>query len=140
MSKKEKLIEGLNEDLANELGASILYMYQTATATGWDGEELREFLTPEIAGEMQHAAFLANKISMLGGNPTTKPTQHKCPATVREMLRYDLQLEREAIANYTKRAAEAEAVGEIGLKTKLEELIMDETDHAEQIQRILRGL
>jgi bacterioferritin len=140
MADKKKLIEGLNEDLANELGASILYLYQTSTATGWDGEELREFLTAEITGELQHAIFLADKIASLGGKPTTLPVQHKCPKDVKGMLKYDLKLEREAVANYQLRAAQAEEAGEYGLKLKLEELIVDETGHAEQIERILKGM
>lgn len=140
MADKKKLIEGLNQDLANELGASILYLYQTSTATGWDGEELREFLTAEITGEMQHAIFLAEKISQLGGKPTTVPKQHKCPKDVKGMLKYDLKLEHEAVENYRQRALQAEECGEIGLKIKLEELIVDETAHAEQMERILRGM
>ena len=99
MSNKKALIEALNRDLADELGASILYLYQTSTATGWEGEELREFLSPEITGEMQHAIFLAEKIAALGGKPTTQPSQHKSPKEVKAMLKYDLQLEREAIQN-----------------------------------------
>ena len=140
MSDKKKLIEGLNQDLANELGASILYLYQTSVATGWDGEELREFLTPEITGEMQHAIFLADKIASLGGKPTTQPVQHKCPKDVKGMLKYDLKLEREAMENYRIRAMQAEEAGEIGLKVKLEDLIVEETGHAEQIERILKGM
>src|SRR5262245_57499721 len=140
MADKKALLQGLNEDLANELGASILYLYQTSVASGWLGEELREFLTPEIAGEMQHAVFLAQKICALGGKPTTVPKQHKCPKDVKGMLKYDLKLEREAVANYQKRCMQAEEAGEIGLKVKLEELIVDETAHAEQIERILKGM
>ena len=48
-------------------------------------EELREFLTPEITGEMAHAIFLAEKIAALGGKPTTVPTQHKCPKDVKSL-------------------------------------------------------
>lgn len=140
MADKKALINGLNQDLANELGAAILYLYQTSTATGWDGEELREFLTAEINGEMQHAIFLAEKIAALGGKPTTMPTQHKCPKDVKSMLKYDLKLEREAIENYRQRAMQAEEVGEIGLKLKIEETILEETGHAEQIDRILKGM
>ena len=140
MTNKKGLIEGLNEDLANELGASILYLYQTSMATGWDGEELREFLSAEITGEMQHAVFLAEKIAALGGKPGTVPKQHKCPKDVKGMLKYDLKLEREAIANYHKRTIQAEEAGEFGLKIKLEELIVEETGHAEQIERILKGM
>jgi bacterioferritin len=139
-SDKKALIDGLNQDLANELGASILYLYQTSTATGWDGEELREFLSAEITGEMQHAIFLAEKIAALGGKPTTMPVQHKCPKDVKGMLKYDLKLEREAIEGYRQRAIQAEEAGEIGLKIKLEEIIVDETGHAEQIDRILKGM
>jgi bacterioferritin len=137
---KKALIDGLNQDLANELGASILYLYQTSTSSGWDGEELREFLTPEITGEMAHAIFLAEKIAALGGKPTTMPTQHKSPKDVKSMLKYDLKLERDAIEGYRQRCIQAEEAGEIGLKIKLEEIIMDETGHAEQIERILRGM
>ncbi len=141
MAKSKKaLIDGLNEDLANELGASILYLYQTSVATGWDGEELREFLAPEITGEMTHAIFLAQKIADLGGKPTTVPKQHRSPKSVKDMLKYDLKLELEAVENYRLRTIQAEEAGEIGLKIKLEEMILDETGHAEQIQRILKGM
>ncbi|HTK82215.1 MAG TPA: ferritin-like domain-containing protein [Bacteroidota bacterium] len=140
MADKKALLAGLNEDLANELGASILYLYQTSVATGWDGEELREFLTPEINGEMAHAVFLAEKIAALGGKPTTQPVQHKCPKDVKGMLKYDLKLEREAVENYRQRCMQAEEAGEIGLKIQLEGLIVDETTHAERIERFLRGM
>jgi bacterioferritin len=140
MSDKKALIEGLNKDLANELGASILYLYQTSVADGWDGEELREFLTPEITDELNHAIFLAEKIVALGGKPTTMPVQHKCPKDVKGMLKYDLKLEREAIEGYRRRCIQAEEAGEIGLKIRLEELLVEETGHAEKIERILRGM
>jgi bacterioferritin len=140
MADKKALIAGLNDDLANELGAAILYLYQTSTASGWEGEELREFLSPEVTGEMTHAIFLAEKIAALGGKPTTQPVQHKCPKDVKGMLKYDLKLEREAIEGYRKRCQQADEAGEIGLKLKLEEIIVDETGHAEQIERILRGM
>lgn len=136
----KKLIQGLNQDLANELGTAILYLYQSATATGWEGEELREFLTPEITGEMQHAIFLAEKIAALGGTPTTEPTQYKSPRDVKGMMKYDLKLEREAIENYRQHALQAEEAGEYGLKVKLEEIIVEETAHAEQLERILKGM
>jgi bacterioferritin len=140
MASKKALIDGLNEDLANELGAAILYLYQTSVATGWDGEELREFLAPEITDEMGHAAFLAEKIASLGGKPTTVPVQHKCPKSVKDMLKYDLKLELEAIEGYRRRVIQAEEAGEIGLKIKLEETLLEETGHAEKIQRILKGM
>ena len=54
--------------------------------------------------------------------------------------KYDLKLEREAISQYNLRCMQAEECGEIGLKLKLEEIILEETGHAEMIERILKGM
>lgn len=55
VADRQALINGLNQDLSMELGAAILYLFQTSTATGWEAEELREFLKDGINGEMGHA-------------------------------------------------------------------------------------
>lgn len=140
MADKSKLIAGLNEDLANELGTVILYLYQTSVAGGFDGEELREFLRGEITGELNHAIFLADKVVALGGDPTRTPTKFDTPKNVKGMLKYDWKLELDTIENYKKRAKQAEEVGDIGLKVKLEEMIVEETAHAEQLARILKAV
>jgi len=139
MSDKAKLIEGLNEDLSAELGAVILYLYQTSVALGFNGEELRELLRDEVTEELGHATFLADKIVALGGDPTTRPKEYKTPKDIKGMLEFDLKLEREAVEAYKKRAQQADEYGDLGLKVKIEELISDETDHVEKIERILRG-
>ena len=139
MSDKAKLIEGLNEDLSAELGAVILYLYQTSVALGFNGEELRELLRDEVTEELGHATFLADKIVALGGDPTTRPKEYKTPKDIKGMLEFDLKLEREAVEAYKKRAQQADEYGDLGLKVKIEELIADETEHVEKIERILRG-
>jgi bacterioferritin len=49
-----------------------------------------------------------------------------------------LTAERRAVADYTQRAKEADAFGDKGLAVQLENIIADETDHAEETARILR--
>jgi len=49
-----------------------------------------------------------------------------------------LAAEQEATANYTTRAKEAEAFGDKGLAVQLEDMVRDETEHAEETARILR--
>lgn len=134
---KAKLIEGLNQDLADELGTVCRYIEQAAMAVGMTGHEVREFVKEEIADEVRHAMFLADKIVALGGKPAVRPGVFRVVADPKAMLEHDLELERKAIANYTERAKQADAVGEIGLKVRLEDMIADETDHAEEIVRLL---
>ncbi|MEK7367834.1 MAG: ferritin-like domain-containing protein, partial [candidate division NC10 bacterium] len=83
------------------------------------------------------ALLQADKIVALGGTPAVKPAAVKELKEPKAMLEYDLELERQAIKDYTERAQQAEAAGEIGLKIRLEEIIADETDHAEEILRLL---
>lgn len=134
---KAKLIEGLNRDLADELGTVCRYIQQAAMAVGMAGQEVRAFVKAEVADEVKHALFLADKIVALGGTPAVKPAAFKELKDPTAMLKYDLELERQAIKNYAERARQAEAAGEVGLKVRLEEIIADETDHAEEIVRLL---
>jgi len=134
---KAKLVEGLNKDLADELATICRYIEQAAMAVGVTGHEVREFLKAEIPDEVKHASFLADKVVALGGRPVVRPAAYKVVDDPKAMLEYDLELERAAIKHYTERAQQAEAVGEIGLKVRLEEFIADETDHAEDIVRLL---
>ena len=76
---KDELIEKLNGDLADELGAIIQYTVYAARATGPYRPQLSQFFLAEVADEQLHAQFLANKIVSLGGKPTTVPPRSRCP-------------------------------------------------------------
>jgi bacterioferritin len=133
-----KLIARLNEDLAGELGAIIQYLTYAAKATGPYRPQLAQFFLAEVADEQLHARFLANKIVALGGEPTTIPRAVAPARTNREMLEAVLAAERRAIKDYTQRAREAEANRDKGLAVQLEDMVRDESGHAEETERILR--
>jgi bacterioferritin len=74
----------------------------------------------------------------LGGEPTTTPRPVPPARTNREMLEAVLEAERKARADYTRRAEEAEAFGDKGLAVQLENMVLDESNHTEETERILR--
>jgi bacterioferritin len=133
-----KLINRLNEDLANEFAAMIQYITYAAQVTGPYRPQLVDFFLKEVPDEQGHAQFLANKIVSLGGVPTTTPAPVASVETNKELLEAVLQAERKAVAGYEQRAKEAEAAGEKGLQVQLEDMVRDETGHAEEVERILR--
>lgn len=135
---KKGLISRLNEDLAGEFGAIIQYLTYAAKATGPYRPQLAQFFLAEVADEQTHARFLANKIVALGGQPTTQPRAVPAGASNREMLQAVLEAERRAIADYIQRAKDAEEFGDKGLVVQLEDMIRDESTHAEETERILR--
>ncbi|MFQ5418726.1 MAG: bacterioferritin [Anaerolineae bacterium] len=135
---KQTLINHLNEDLAGELSAIIQYLTYAAKATGPYRPQLAQFFLAEVADEQLHAQFLANKIVALGGEPATAPRPVPQAKTNREMLEAVLAAERQATADYTQRAREADAFGDKGLAVQLEDMVRDESGHSEETERILR--
>lgn len=136
MDKKE-LINKLNEDLSGELSAVIQYIIYAAKATGPYRPQLSQFFLAEVPDEQGHAQFLANKIVALGGEPTTEARPVPAADGNRAMLEAVLGAERRAIADYTQRASDAEAYGDKGLVVELEDMVRDESSHAEETARIL---
>ncbi|HEX2444829.1 MAG TPA: ferritin-like domain-containing protein [Vicinamibacterales bacterium] len=135
---KRALIERLNHDLAGEFGAVIQYVTYAAKATGPYRPQLAQFFLAEVADEQLHAQFLANKIVALGGEPTTTARPVPAARTNRAMLEAVLAAEKQATADYTERAKEAEAFGDKGLAVQLEDMVRDESGHSEETERILR--
>ena len=135
---KQRLIQGLNEDLNLELEAVLRYLYHSASATGLLGHELREELKADVVGEVNHAVFLADKITALGGELDINPSMPKKVRTAKEMMTIDIAAERQVIANYTRRIAQAEEYGDKGLVIRLEDMLAEETDHAEELERLGR--
>ena len=135
---KKNLIENLNEDLANELSAITQYITYAAKATGPYRPQLAAFYLAEVTDEQAHAQFLANKIVALGGEPTTTPAPVPAASSNQAMLKAVLAAERDAVKNYTSRAKEAEEFGDKGLAVQLEDMVRDESGHAEETERILR--
>lgn len=134
----QDLIEGLNEDLAYEYQAVVFYTVGAQLMTGADRPELKELFEAEIQDELTHAQFLASKIVGLGGEPVTEPKPVELGASNRERVELALQAEVDTIGRYQRRVEQAEAVGEIGLKIQLEDLIADETDHRDEMRMILK--
>src|SRR5690606_919768 len=109
-----------------------------AKVTGPYRPQLVEFFLQEVPDEQGHAQFLANKIVALGGTPTTTPQPVAEATDNKGLLEAILEAEHKAIEGYKERAKQAEEFGDKGLAVQLEDMVRDETEHAEETERILR--
>jgi bacterioferritin len=135
---KATLIQKLNDDLAGELCAITQYITYAAKVTGPYSPQLAQFFLEEVTDETGHAVFLAKKIVALGGEPTTQPRPVPEASSNREMLQAVLAEERKAVEAYGERAEQAAEFGDKGLAVQLDDMIADETEHAEETERMLR--
>ena len=134
---KQALVKALNEDLANEFQAIIMYTTYSAQVKGPQRLQLVGFFQSEIPDELGHAQFLSDKIVSLGGVPVTTPSPVPAVETPKEMLQRVLEAEQSATKGYTERTEQARDAGEVGLAIALEDLIVDETNHYEETKKLL---
>jgi bacterioferritin len=126
---REKMIELLNEDLAREYQAIIAYTVYSQVIKGAEYTDIARELEKHAAEELSHAIKIAKQIDYLGGKPGVVPKPVKTPDSAPDMLRADLENERETVANYRQRIRQAEAMGEFALSETLREIIVQEQDH-----------
>src|SRR3978361_1536066 len=99
---REQLIEYLNEDLSREYQAIIAYVNYSQVLTGAAYMNIADELAVHAAEELSHALKIANHIAYLGGMPSVTPKLVKTSKKAEEMLQFDLENERETIANYRR--------------------------------------
>jgi bacterioferritin len=131
------LLEGLNHALNREVTTFLRYMLQSAMIKGATWQPLRGMYAEEVQDEVGHALYLANQIVMLGGTPKLAPDLAPPPTSPPDMLRNDIEQEKIDVVGYTKLARLAEEAGLIALKMKMEEQAADESEHAQEMQRLL---
>ena len=126
---REKMVQLLNEDLAREYQAIIAYTVYSQVIKGAEYTDIARELEKHAAEELSHAIKIAKQIDYLGGKPAVVPKPVKTPASAPDMLRADLENERETVANYRQRIRQAEAMGEFALSETLREIIVQEQEH-----------
>jgi bacterioferritin len=126
---RERMVELLNEDLSREYQAIIAYTIYSQTIKGAAFNNIATELEGHASEELSHAILLARQIDYLNGTPVSVPKEVKTSDKAEDMLRFDLENERETIRNYRERIRQADAMGEFALGEVLRRIIEQEQDH-----------
>jgi len=82
---------------------------------------------------LSHALQIAKQIDYLNGTPVTTPKPVKTSDKAEDMLRFDLENEKETILAYRERIRQAEALGEFALSEVLRKIIAQEQEHLQDL-------
>jgi bacterioferritin len=126
---REKLIDLLNEDLSREYQAIIAYVNYSQVLKGAQYMNIAGELEVHATEELAHAIAVANHIDYLGGMPTVSPKPVKTSDKAEDMLRFDLENERETIRNYRRRVKQCDELNEFAIGESIREILMQEQDH-----------
>jgi bacterioferritin len=130
------LIKKLNEILAHEWTGVAQYAQQAFMVRGLWREAYAGFFNHGAEESFGHAKKIGEKIVALGGIPTIERNKVKQSDDLREMLEHALEFERTAVRHYAE-ALEL-AADDRPLVVLLEDLILEEQDGVDEIEKLLR--
>ena len=126
---RKQLIDHLNQDLAREYQAIIAYVNYSQVLKGAAYMNIADELAVHAAEELTHALKISNSIDYLGGMPTVEPKPVKTSEKAEDMLRFDLDNEKETIRQYRRRLKQCEELNEYALSETIRTILVDEQDH-----------
>ena len=136
MKGDERVIELLNEALRNELTATNQYWLHYRMLDNWGIGRLADYERHESIDEMKHADKLTVRILFLGGLPNFQMLGRlRIGETVEEILRSDLDLEYEALAQLKNAIAHCETVRDYVSRDLFAEILANEEDHVDYLER-----
>src|SRR6185437_1078687 len=126
---RKQLIDGLNEDLAREFQTIIAYVNYSQVLKGAQYMNIAAELAVHAAEELAHSLTVANHIDYLGGMPTVVSKPVRTSEKAEEMLRFDLDNEKETIRQYRRRVKQCDELNEFALSESIREILVQEQDH-----------
>lgn len=132
MKGNEKLIEVLNDLLADELTAISQYMVHSEMCDNWGYSKLHEAIEKQAIDEMHHAEWLIQRILFLEGNPiVNKLKEMKIGKSVTDIIYNDQEAEQDAIKAYNRGIALAREVGDESTAELLTKILKMEEGHVD---------
>jgi bacterioferritin len=136
MKGDDKLIEVLNQLLADELTAINQYMVHSEMCNHWGYHALHEAIEARAIDEMHHGEWLIERILFLEGSPVvTKLNPIKIGKTVPEMIANDEQAELDAVKAYNAAIALASDVADENTGDLLTKILDMEESHVDRLEK-----
>lgn len=132
---KGKIVEVLNKIRVEELTAIMQYLQHHYLAKGINSTAVSALFKELSIVEMKHAYMLAERITSLGGVPTTKIEKLEVPKKLEDMLKVDYEMELQAIEDFTGYLNEVSE--DTTTRNMLEGILADEEQHADELRKLL---
>ena len=136
MKGDDQVIQHFNETLKNELTAVNQYWLHYRMLDNWGVAKLAEFERHESIDEMKHADRLAERILFLEGLPNFQMLGRlRVGENVEEILKADLELEREAVEQLKGAIAHCESVRDYVSRDLFAEILDNEEEHVDMLEK-----
>lgn len=137
MKGNEKLVDTLNDLLADELTAINQYMLHAEMCEDWGYTKLHEQFEQRAITEMRHAEKLMSRILFLEGTPVVSNlNKMTIGSSVPEQLGNDLDLETDTVRRYNEAIVLAGEAMDYATRDMLQEILVEEDGHVDDIEEL----
>ena len=135
MKGNKEVIQVLQDVLCAELTAVNQYFIHARMCENWRYSKLAAYIRKESIEEMHHAQNVIDRILYFDGAPNMqKYMKINVGHGVAEQLKFDLELEYQAVARLNKGIEIVRAQGDNGTRALLEEILTDEEEHVDWLE------
>ena len=139
-----RVVSVLNEVLATEIVCVLRYRRHYFTAMGINAQPVADEFLQHANDEQQHADWVAQRITQLGGSPNFDPeglatrshSQYDASSSLEAMIREDLVAERIAIESYSE-IARWLGSDDPTTRVLIENILKMEEEHADDLRNLL---
>jgi len=136
MKGNDKIIQVLNQLLADELTAINQYMVHSEMCDNWGYDQLHTAIEKQARDEMHHAEWLIQRIIFLEGVPVvTRLNPMKIGKTVPEMVGNDEEAELGAVRAYNSAIRLAHEVDDQATVELLTRIVKMEEGHVDWAEK-----
>lgn len=131
-----QVIDKLNEILRWEYAGLVQYLQHSFIVQDIWRDVYSDRFRSSAKEALSHAEQIGDKIVALGGVPTLERAEVKQSADLREMLQYDLELERMQVRLYDE-ALQVVGDDDTALRVLLEDILLEEQQGVDELEKIL---
>ncbi len=147
LADREKVIDVLNDVLATEIVCVLRYRNHYFMASGINAQPVAQEFLQHANEEQQHADWVAQRITQLGGVPNFSPeglatrshASYVEGDTLAKMIEEDLVAERIAIETYSELIRWL-ADDDATTRRMIEDILKMEEEHADDLANLLQTL
>ena len=137
--QNKKILAHLDKILEAELSGVVRYLHYSFMIFGPNRIPITGWFRNHANEGIGHAVMIGEKITALGGHPSlkVKPVPETNKHNVMDILTESLEFEKEGLRLYHDLLA---LVGDdIALEEMVRGLILEETTHIEEVEKMIRG-
>jgi bacterioferritin len=138
--QNEQVIALLDKIYQEEMAGITRYLHYSFMIMGHNRIPIQKWFRENATESMNHAQLIGEKITSLGGHPTIVAAKaeetHK--HNINQLLEESLSFEVRTLNLYKELVVLATDLGDIALEELAREQVRNETEHADEVRKMLR--